>query len=465
MQRKLPEAGMRATLILLFFIVPVICGNALFSQCRSITNVLIVFDCSNSMSSKWGSGTRMDAAKSLLNQLVDSLHQDPDVHIALRVYGSQSSVETHDCKDTKLEVPFSRTNIDRIKNFAAGAKPTGYTPIAYSLTQAAADFSSACVKNVIILITDGIEECEGDPCTVSKQLQARNIVFKPYIIGIGLSDEKMQFFDCVGRYYSPKNAAEIKTVVSSVVSQATGSTSLQVLLNDGKGQPKYTDVDMTFTNSKTNKIEYNLFHTMNEWSKPDTFAVDPLPTYTLQINTTPPIIRQGIGLTLSQNNILKIDAPQGVLQMVCENKQEYKTLPVLVRKASKQDIVYVQEMHSSHQYLTGNYDVEILTLPRIKINNVQIKEGAPNRLAIPAPGKVDLSYGKLVIGSIYVYRNNALEWLTDIDAAGVQRKEQFLLQPGRYVVIYRATKSNEIMDTHERWFTIVSGSTESIKLD
>jgi Ca-activated chloride channel family protein len=449
----------------LFLLIPVLWGNNLFSQCRAITNVLIVFDCSNSMSSKWGNGTRLDAAKSLLNQLVDSLHQDPEVHIALRVYGSQSGVDMHDCKDTKLEVPFSRTNVDKIKTFIAGVKPTGYTPIAYSLTQAAADFSSACVKNVIILITDGIEECEGDPCSVSKQLQARNIIFKPYIIGIGLSDEKMQFFDCVGRYYSPKNAAEIKTVVSSVVSQATGSTSLQVMLMDGKGQPKYTDVDMTFTNAKSGKIEYNLFHTMNEWSKPDTFAVDPLPTYTLQINTTPPITRQGIGLTLSQHNILKIDAPQGTLQMVCENKQEYLGLPVLVRKAGRQDIIHVQEMHTSHEYLAGDYDVEILTLPRIKINNVKIKEGAPNRLAIPAPGRVELSYGKLVIGSIYVYRNNALEWLTDIDAAGVQRKEQFLLQPGRYAVVYRDAQSNNIMDTHERWFTIVSGSTEPIKLD
>jgi Ca-activated chloride channel family protein len=449
----------------LFLLIPAFWGNSLFSQCRSITNVLIVFDCSNSMTAKWGSGTRMDAAKSLLYQLVDSLHQDPDVHIALRVYGSQSTVEAHDCKDTKLEVPFSRTNIDKIKGVIAEAKPTGYTPIAYSLTQAAGDFSSACVKNVIILITDGIEECAGDPCTVSKQLQARNIVFKPYIIGIGLSDEKMQFFDCVGRYYSPKNAAEIKTVVSSVVSQATGSTSLQVLLNDGKGAPRYTDVDMTFTNTKTGRIEYNLFHTMNEWSKPDTFAVDPLPTYTLQINTTPPITRQGISLTLSKHNILKIDAPQGVLQMVCENNQEYQNLPVLIRRAGGKNIIHVQEMHSSHQYLAGDYDVEILTLPRIKINNVHIKEGAPNRLAIPSPGKVELSYGKLVIGSIYVYRNNALEWLADIDAAGVQRKQQFILQPGRYAVIYRDAKSNEITDTRERWFTIVSRTTEPIKLD
>jgi Ca-activated chloride channel family protein len=417
------------------------------------------------MSSKWGNGTRLDAAKSLLYQLVDSLHQDTNVHIALRVYGSQSDVSLHDCKDTRLEVPFSRTNTEKIKNFVSTLKPTGYTPIAYSLTQASADFSSACVKNVIILITDGIEECEGDPCAVSKQLQARNIIFKPYIIGIGLSDEKMQFFDCVGRYYSPKNASEIKTVVSSVVSQATGSTSIQVLLNDSKGQPKYTDVDMTFTNIKTGKVEYNLFHTMNEWNKPDTFALDPLPSYNLQINTTPPIYRGNITLALSKHNIVSVNAPQGVLQVVCENKQEYLGLPVVVRKAGSDNIVHVQEMHTSHAYLTGNYDVEILSLPRIKITDVKIGEGAPNRVAIPAPGKAELSYGKFVIGGIYVYRNNALEWVTDIDAAGVQRKELFILQPGRYVVIYRTAKTNDITDTHERWFTIVSGTTEDIKLE
>lgn len=465
MQRKPPRLRNQISLIFIFLFSPVFWGNPVFSQCRTYTNVLLVFDCSNSMSSKWGSGIRLDAAKNLLYQLVDSLEKAGDVRLALRVYGSQSTVAEHNCKDTRLEVPFALNNGAKIKDFVSGVKPTGYTPIAYSLTQAAADFSAACVKNVIILVTDGIEECEGDPCAVSKQLQARNIVFKPYIIGIGLSDEKMEFFDCVGRYYAPKNNQEIKTVVSSVVSQATGSTSMQVLLKDGKGQPKYSDVDMTFTNAKTGKIEYNLFHTMDEWRKPDTFALDPLPMYNLRVNTTPPIDRTNITLTPSSHNIVSINAPQGALQLACETRQEYIGLPVLVRKAGMQDILHVQEIHTTHEYLAGNYDVEILTLPRLRFENVKISENAPKRLAIPAPGRAEFSYGQLVIGSIYVYRNNALEWIADIDATGVQRKALFILQPGRYAVVYRVAKSHEITDTRERWFSIVSGATEPVKLD
>ena len=67
------------------------------------------------------------------------------------------------------------------------AQPKGTTPIAYSLEKSGADFPEcANCRNIIILITDGEEECEGDPCAVSAALQSKGIVLKPFVIGVGL---------------------------------------------------------------------------------------------------------------------------------------------------------------------------------------------------------------------------------------------------------------------------------------
>ena len=95
-----------------------------------------------------------------------------------------------DCDDTKLEVPFAQGNGEQIRNVLSNITPKGTTPIARSLEKAANDFPEcANCRNVIILITDGIEACDEDPCAVSRALQQKGIILKPFVIGIGLDKE------------------------------------------------------------------------------------------------------------------------------------------------------------------------------------------------------------------------------------------------------------------------------------
>ena len=67
------------------------------------------------------------------------------------------------CRDTRLEEPFARNNHDRIIEKLNDVRPKGTTPIAYSLQQAAKDFpENDNYRNIVIIITDGIESCDGD---------------------------------------------------------------------------------------------------------------------------------------------------------------------------------------------------------------------------------------------------------------------------------------------------------------
>ena len=81
------------------------------------TRILFLFDASFSMVNQMGpAGSRMDVAKKLLGRMVDSLEKIDELEIALRVYGHQQSKDEYDCKDTKLEVGFSKGNHQQIKN-------------------------------------------------------------------------------------------------------------------------------------------------------------------------------------------------------------------------------------------------------------------------------------------------------------------------------------------------------------
>ncbi|MEG2178879.1 MAG: VWA domain-containing protein, partial [Bacteroidales bacterium] len=137
------------------------------------TRILLIYDASNSMNARWQSDSKMLISQNLMMNILDTLSQIKNLELALRVYGHQSSFPPLDCKDTRLEVPFAANNVKQIAHKIKSLVPKGSTPIAYSLEQAANDFSpcSNC-RNIIILITDGLEECGGDPCAASAYLQS-----------------------------------------------------------------------------------------------------------------------------------------------------------------------------------------------------------------------------------------------------------------------------------------------------
>ena len=75
------------------------------------TRILFVLDGSGSMNADWGENlSRMDVAKKILTRLVDSLRVNPNLELALRVYGHRYSRQSNNCNDSELEVPFSVNN-------------------------------------------------------------------------------------------------------------------------------------------------------------------------------------------------------------------------------------------------------------------------------------------------------------------------------------------------------------------
>ncbi|MBR4582477.1 MAG: VWA domain-containing protein, partial [Bacteroidales bacterium] len=165
---------------ILLIILSILVSMLSFSQTRKpiveepeppLTRILFIFDASMSMSDKWEGGQKFVKARELMFELLDSLERVQKKHpleVALRIYGHQSPVPPQDCTDSKLEVSFGESTIGIIRDKLMSITPKGTTPIAYSLGQSEGDFPEGNdSRNIIILITDGIEMCNGDPCEVS----------------------------------------------------------------------------------------------------------------------------------------------------------------------------------------------------------------------------------------------------------------------------------------------------------
>ena len=433
---------------------------------NSTTRILFIFDDSFSMYGGWGSGVKIDIAKKLMGEFLDSLQNTPKLEIALRCYGHQTPFKPkRNCQDSRLEVPFApaKTNYKLIKDRINKLTPTGTTPIAYSLGECAKDFTPCdnC-RNVVILITDGIEECGGDPCAVSKALQKKGIFLRPFVIGVGLDVKFAEVFGCMGKFYDVSNEANFKAVLKLVLIEAVSQTTVQVNLNDVYKKPTETDVTMTFYNQQTGDVMYNYLHTLNHRGNPDTIVLDPDITYKMVVHTIPPREKESITLQKGKHNVILLDAPQGFLKLETTGPNIYKSLSCLVRKGGEMKTLIAQEFGNVEKLIVGKYDLEILTLPRTKISGIEIKQSSTNTVKIPSAGVLTVNKGGFGYGSIYADDGSKIEWVCNLNEN--QQTEVFYLQPGSYRVEFRLKNQLESEKTVERKVTIESNKGKAVNM-
>ncbi len=397
-----------------------------------------------------------------MNHLVDSLDRLNHVQTALHVYGHTKKFPPQDCDDNKLEVPFHHRNGKEIKEKLAGIKPSGTTPIALSLEACGNDFPSDPGRNIIILITDGIEECDGDPCAVSRMLQKKGIFLKPFVIGLNMSEDYKTAFDCVGTFYDASTEDAFASILNVVISQALNNTTLQVNLLDDKGYANETNVNMTFYDMNSGEIKYNFIHTMNNKGRPDTLVVDPLYTYRIVVHTLPSVSLDSVVSYPGKHTTVGIDCGQGDLNLKFEGFGDYRKLQCIVRRSGEMNTLHVQDFNTTTRYLNGTYDLEVLSLPRMHIKDVTISQSKTTTVQVPNPGIATFVSSGYGYGGVYEYKNNTLQWIYNLSESGT--KESVTLLPGTYKVIYRAKNARESEYTIEKTFRITSGSSEVISL-
>lgn len=423
-----------------------------------------MLDASNSMNAKWaGSQTRLEAAKELLIKSVDSLRGTPNLELALRVYGHQTLVTAtyQDCSDTKLEIPFGPNQYDAIKQRLRGIQAKGTTPIARSLEASAGDFPDMNSRNIIILITDGLEACDGDPCVIAKKLKDKNINVTPFVIGLGLDLSYLEKFRCIGEYSEAETKMQFDKVLSKIINKSLTNSTTQINLNNISGKPLETDVTMFLYEAGTNKSKYTFMHTLNDKGNPDTLNINTVFKYDLLVNTIPPVWKRNVEVFKNKHNVIEVDVPQGYLKIKTAPSSRY-TIESRIMQTGLGKTLNVQQINSTDKYIVGKYDVEILTLPRI-YQTIDITQSAITNIDVPVPGILNYKTIAPIAGQIFVAKENGTwEWVCNLDNTSLAGT--WILQPGTYKIVYRQLRLKSTEYTYEKEFKILSNRTMNVNI-
>ncbi len=448
--------------IALFAILFLIASNAIAqNRTQKPTRVLFILDASGSMNGKWKESTKMAMAKLILTHLADSLTRE-NIPYAVRVFGHQKDKSLVDCKDTKLEIPFSAKNNSLLNTTLQRIVPKGYSPIALALEQSVNDFplTKQEQRSVIILISDGFENCEGDACLASAKLQNAGIYLRPYIVGLGLTSEQKKQFECVGQIFDIQESDKQTegSIANVVISTMMNPTSLQINLLNVNEKPTESNVVMSFFNENNGDLKNNFYHTLNAFKQPDTLYVDPSIKYKVKVHTLPAKTLNNIELVQGKHTVKALETPQGTLKLSMLGNTKAKSIKCIVKQNGK--IINIQDLNTSINYITGTYDVDVLTTPITTFTGVEILQSQIKNLNITNPGMLQINKQA---GHLTIFKRDAknkLERVYTSDSGA--SKEMISLQPGNYELIFRTKASTTSKASLTKKVTIVSGISSTV---
>lgn len=211
-------------------------------------NVEIIVDSSGSMAGETDTGAvRMDAAKQVLRQVVEALPESGDVNVGMRIYGHEGdntdAGRDVSCASSDLVVPVDGVDKTALLDQVESLVPVGWTPLGASLAQAGEDFQSTDpdAANAIILLTDGIETCDGDPAGEAESLANSDQAIVTHVIGFATIPEDQAALQAIadsgnGELYGAANTAQLMEALFQVLED------LEVVEEGGDGTSRYSPI-------------------------------------------------------------------------------------------------------------------------------------------------------------------------------------------------------------------------------
>lgn len=182
------------------------------------TTTMIVMDGSGSMWGQIDGRTKLEIARETVAGVLSGL---PDTRVlGLMAYGHR---ERGNCSDIELMVEPSAGSGAAILDAVNTMRFQGKTPLTEAVRQAAAALRSTEEPATVVLVTDGIETCEADPCALAAELEASGVDFTAHVIGFGLTRDEGAEVACIaentgGTYFEAGDGAALVDALTAAVS-------------------------------------------------------------------------------------------------------------------------------------------------------------------------------------------------------------------------------------------------------
>lgn len=447
---------MRRLLIILLLLL----AGVAQAQSTEKTRLLLIMDCSNSMWDHWQSGSKIKVTQQVLLSFLDSISRQHDVDVALRVFGHLNKEQF----GTRLEVPFGSDNIYQLQSKIKTLVPQGGCTAAAALTDALSDFpATGSSRNLILIITDGMDDCDAEICDVARQVQLSGVVVQTFVLCIG--GQLSAHASCAGSVFPVAHEEEFAKTLYDIFRLSGHKAKVVLNMVDGGGELYETEHPVAFYDHRTGVIRQSTIYSVDGKLKPDTLLLDPLVTYDMAVFTHPPLRREAMQFSIDRVNTVDITVSEGTMKVAYSGQRPQWQQPkvdVIVRRAGSGDRVAAQEMGETGQYLAGRYDVEVQTLPVTTLRGVEVRGNAATELSVPMPGMLVLSKPKgITTGAIFRLRDGQVEFATDLNPSTAG--ERLLLQPGQYELVLHPQNATLYNKVQTRRFVIESSQTTKIQ--
>jgi Ca-activated chloride channel family protein len=434
--------------------------GALVAAAAESPTTLFVLDASGSMWGEIEGGHKIVIARDVFGNLVDGLPDDSEV--GLIAYGHRREA---DCSDIETVVPVGPLMTELLKETVNGLNPKGKTPITGSIERAFDLLRDREGGATVILVSDGLETCGGDPCTAVRLAKDEGLDFVLHVIGFDVVGEDVSQLECAaqagdGLYLSAGNAGELGAALEAAVAMPSdipaGRLSIKAIA-DGELQ----DVDIQVTDAATGKDVV----AGRTYSSPDTNPRElPLADGTYKVEV------HAIGIKGDTTRSFDIEIVDGSTVM---KEVDYSTGEVSIhvtRDGELSDAVYKvfaaakgKEVASGRTYTSSARNPATVRLSagsyRVEVGSVEIAGQPTHRFAaaeLEPGGRVELSHqftsGALAVGAVMgkglvdaTVRVMRFEDGKAVDQGRTYTRPEsnpktFILEPGRYRVEVKAVR-------------------------
>ncbi|MBN2061715.1 MAG: VWA domain-containing protein [Deltaproteobacteria bacterium] len=199
------------TLLLSFITIPVT-GHA-----AGKTNLMLIFDTSGSMWGQIDGKAKITIAKEAMDLIVNDLPDD--INIGLVAYGHRRK---GDCDDVEILIPLGPLDSETFLAKVNSLNPKGKTPMVRSIRKTADAIKHLEDETTILLVSDGEETCDPDPCGFVAGLERLGIKFVLHVVGFDVGGQTEAQLKCMareggGEYFPAKDADKLKNALDMVI--------------------------------------------------------------------------------------------------------------------------------------------------------------------------------------------------------------------------------------------------------
>ncbi len=191
---------------------------------KADSSALFILDASGSMWGRLDDGrSKIAVARDVMRSALGIVPQSTST--GLMVYGHRRK---GDCSDIQLVTEMGAGNADGIAGRVGRIVPRGKTPISKSLEEAGRVVTGMSGDKTVVLVSDGIETCAGDPCAVAESLANADAGLKIHVVGYDVDAPARKQLMCIadkgrGTFFDARDASALndalKTVATSVATK------------------------------------------------------------------------------------------------------------------------------------------------------------------------------------------------------------------------------------------------------